>query len=75
MARDSRLTFGVPLPVRRSQLPGQVDVLLSEDEPLIRPNIGRHVRPRMEPDQLSSDAENVLSATVPASSGLVQPQV
>ena len=35
-----------------TQLPGQVDALLSEDEPLIRPNIGRHVLPRMEPDAL-----------------------
>ena len=33
------------------------------------PNIGRHVLPRMEPDQPSSDTGNVLSATVPASSG------
>ena len=51
-----------------TQLPGQVDGAVSEDEPLIRPNIGRHVLPRMEPDQPSSDAEIVLSATVPASS-------
>ena len=43
-----------------TQLPRQVDALLSEDEPLIRPNIGRHVLPRMEPDQPSSDAGNVL---------------
>ena len=46
-----------------TQLPGQVDALLSEDEPLIRPNIGR---------QPSSDAENVLSATVPAPSGALR---
>ena len=46
--------------------------MLSEDEPSIRPNIGRHVLLRMEPDQLSSDAENVLSATVPASSGVLR---
>ena len=55
-----------------TQLPRQVDALLSEDEPLIRPNIGRHVLPRMEPDQPSSDAENVLSATVPALSGALR---
>ena len=37
-----------------TQLLGQVDVLLlSEDELLIRPHIGRHVVPRMEPDQFS----------------------
>ena len=47
-------------------------MLLSEDEPLIRPNIGRHVLPRTESDQLSCDAENVLSATVPASSGALR---
>ena len=49
----------------------QVDVLLSE-EPLIRANIGRPVFLRMEPDQPSSDVGNVLSATVPASSGALR---
>ena len=44
-----------------TQLPGQVDVL-SVDDFVIRPNIGRHVVPRMEPGQPSSDAGNVLSA-------------
>ena len=47
-------------PSTATQLPRQVDALLSEDEPLMSPNIGRHVLPRMEPDQPSSDAGNVL---------------
>ena len=68
MARDSCPTW-VPLPARRWIRPRSCPDKLMRCCQRTSPNIGRHVLPRMEPDQPSSDTGNVLSATVPASSG------